>query len=235
MRAMRIALLEDDADHARHIAGLLESAGHAANVFSRGRQLLAELTRESYDVVVLDWVVPDVSGFDVLRAMRGQQALDTPVLFLTSRNSETDVVQALDAGADDFLVKPPRERELLSRVAALGRRSHGLPAEEEVIEIEPFRVEVAARRMLRDGAPVELTPREFDVALFFFRNAGRVVSRSHILETVWGRSAEVATRTLDTHVSRLRAALGLSSETGLKLTPVYGYGYRLESVARSGA
>jgi DNA-binding response OmpR family regulator len=225
---MRIALLEDDPDQAAQLQALLERAGHVVHLFLRGRPLLNNLAHESYDVIVLDWVVPDVSGYDVLRTIRSQTVPNTPVLFLTNRDAETDVVQALEAGADDFVVKPLRERELLSRIKALGRRSHERNVVSEVLEIGPIRIDVARREIMRNGQPVELTPREFDVAVFFFRQPGKLVSRAHLMEVVWGRSSDASLRTVDTHVSRLRQALGLSAESGVRMTPIYGYGYRLD-------
>src|SRR5882724_6744477 len=112
---LRIALLEDEIEQAERAAALLHAAGHHVTVFDRGRALIKQLNSESYDLILLDWEIPDVSGLEVLRAIRGPLALATPVLFLTHRDAEEDVVQALEAGADDFLVKPPRDRELLAR------------------------------------------------------------------------------------------------------------------------
>jgi two-component system, OmpR family, response regulator RegX3 len=227
---MRIAVLEDNTDQAEHIRILLERAGHTVHVYTRGRALLGKLAHESYDLIIIDWEVPDISGIDVLRTARGQLLTNTPVLFLTHRDAEQDIVQALQAGADDFLVKPPREAEFLARVLALGRRMR--PDTGAKIDVPPYRIDLEHSVLSRDGVPIELTRREFEVALFFFRNLGKVVSRAHILESVWGRGGDVTTRTVDTHVSRLRSALGLSAASGVRLTPIYGYGYRLETVAR---
>jgi two-component system, OmpR family, response regulator RegX3 len=232
---MRIALLEDDPDHGAQLQALLERGGHHVHLFTRGRALLNRLAHESFDVIVLDWMVPDLSGFDVLRTIRSQTVSDTPVLFLTHRDSEGDIVAALDAGADDFLVKPARERELLSRIRALGRRGPDREGAADVLETGPIRIDIGRREITRDGAPVDLTPREFDVAVFFFRNPGKLVSRAHLMEVVWGRSTDVSLRTVDTHVSRLRSALALTAECGVRMAPVYGHGYRLEVTRRDGA
>lgn len=225
---MRIALLEDEAEQAARERLVLEGGGHSVHVYARGRPLLTALKRESFDLVVIDWEIPDLSGYDVLRTIRGELQSTTPVLFLTHRDNETDIVQALEAGADDFLVKPARDRELLARVQALGRRTRAEPS--EVLEILPYRIDTQAGMITRDGEAVQLTRREFEVAVFFFKNIGKVLSRSHLLESVWGRGGDFTTRTVDTHVSRLRSALGLSAANGVRLTPVYGYGYRLEAV-----
>lgn len=225
---MRIALLEDDAEQAAWIAQLLETSGHNVGKFDRGRTLLRRMSSESYDLLILDWELPDISGVEVLRSIRDRLDTTTPVLFVTHRDSESDIVDALEAGADDYLIKPPRERELLSRVNALGRRSRNPKL--EVLEAGPYRIDLEQRVISREGIPVELTRREFDVAAMLFRNLGKVVSRAHVLLTVWGNHDGSTTRTVDTHVSRVRLALGLSTSTGVRLTTVYGYGYRLELV-----
>jgi len=226
---MRIAVLEDDPDQAGRVRLLLESAEHVVHLFSRGKLLLADLARESYDLIIIDWEVPDISGIEVLQTLR-KQSITTPALFLTHRDSEHDIVQALDAGADDFIVKPPRDRELLARVQAVVRRNRVESGES--IVVAPYRIDLAQSVVTREQTPIDLTRREYELTVFLFRNIGKVVSRSHILESVWGRGGDFTTRTVDTHVSRLRIALGLSSEIGIRLTPVYGYGYRLESIQR---
>lgn len=226
--ALRIACLDDDLDQAERICSLLQDAGHKVHVFHRGRALLSQLRCETYDLILLDWEVPDVSGFDVLLAIRSQLGLQTPVLFLTHRDAEADVVQALQAGADDFLIKPARERELLARVSAMGRRMR-LPAHAQAaLNHPPFVIDLERREVSRDGVPLELTRREFEVAVLLFRHIGEVLSRGFIMDRVWGRGDTTTTRTVDMHVSRVRRVLGLSAAIGLRLTAIYGYGYRLE-------
>ena len=232
-RGLRIAFLEDDAEAAERVGSLLRGAGHTVHVFNRGRALLGILRVESFDLLLLDWELPDLTGYEVLRSLRAQPESQTPVLFLTHRDTEADVVQALEAGADDFLVKPPRERELLARVDAIGRRVRE-PFAGGVIESHSFRIDVDAREISRAGISFVLTRREFDVALLLFRNVGKVLSRGFIMDSVWGRGDSTTTRTVDMHVSRVRKTLGLSSAIGLRLVAIYGYGYRLErSVTQS--
>ncbi|MFT3904796.1 MAG: response regulator transcription factor [Steroidobacteraceae bacterium] len=224
---MRIAFLEDELEQAERIAALLQDAGHRVHTYRRGGALLNDLRNETYELIILDWEVPDTSGYDVVRTIRGNMNLQTPVLFLTHRDSESDVVQALQAGADDFLIKPARELELLARVTALSRRGHGMLST-GVIELEPFRIDLTRHHIERDGKIFELTRREFEVAVLLFRNAGQMLSRGHIMEAIWGRADATTTRTVDMHVSRVRQVLGLSAAIGLRLTAIYGYGYRLE-------
>ena len=153
----------------------------------------------------------------------------TPVIFVTSRDAEDDIVTALRDGADDYMVKPIRRMELLSRIEAV-RRRYGLHEDlSETILIPPFRFDLTARQVTRNDIPIEkLTEKEFQLALFMFRNLGRLLSRGHLLEAIWGLHASIPTRTLDTHVSRVRSKLALQPANGFRLTPVYNFGYRLE-------
>ena len=201
---MRIAFLDDDVEQADRITALLQAASHQVQVFNSGQALLSNLQGESYELILLDWEVPDVSGYDVLQIIRGRMQLPTPVLFLTHRDSEADVVEALTAGADDFLIKPPRERELLARVEAMSRRAREPASASETIEIGSFSLDLKRRQIERERVPLELTRREFDVAALLFRNLGKVLSRGYIMDTVWGRGDITTTRTVDMHVSRVR-------------------------------
>lgn len=228
----RIAVLEDDASQARLVENWIASQGYACRLFDRGEEILKAVLRDTYDLVILDWRVPDLSGEEVLRAMRGSGRDRVPVLFTTAHNREEDIVHALRAGADDYLVKPLRRLEFLARVEALLRRAGGrAPEAERPIEIGAFVLDPAGRTLLRDGAAVELTQKEFEMAALLFRNVGRLLSRAYILDTVWGIDADVGTRTVDTHASQLRSKLGLYPESGWRLSAVYQHGYRLEQLS----
>jgi len=224
---MRIALLEDDKDLSDVLVRWLTEAGHHCHAFVAGKALQRAAAHESFDVFVLDWQVPDLSGPEVLVWLRQTQRVQAPVLFATARDAEEDIVAALKAGADDYMVKPVRRFELLARIDALGRRvaAAETPA---ALEAGVVRLDMATRIATVSGQPVELTDKEFDVAAFLIRNLGNLLSRGHISENVWGRSADVPTRTVDTHMSRLRKKLALTPEHGLKLTSVYNFGYRLD-------
>lgn len=231
---MRLALLEDDPAQAETLAAWLAAAGHDVHVFKLGKDLLRLASRESFDAFLIDWMLPDRSGHEVLRCLRQERGVAAPVLFVTSRDAEEDIVAGLDAGADDYMVKPVRRLELLSRLEAVWRRVHARCATPQPVDLPPYRIDPEARRIWREGVAIEsLTEKEFALALFLFQNLGRLISRGHLLEAIWGLSAAIPTRTLDTHVSRVRKKLDLHPANGFRLVPAYNYGYRLERVTAS--
>lgn len=227
---MRIAILEDDVHVGQLMSLWLEQAGHDGQLFATGEAFRKALVRESFDLLILDRTLPDTSGDIELAWVRGYVDWPIPVIFVTVSDTEEEIVKGLANGADDYMVKPVRERELLARIAAVARRSQqaGEGREKEKLEFPPYVIDLAAHVLTVNGQAVELTHKEFELVVFLFRNAGRMLSRGHILESVWGRTAEQNTRTVDTHISRIRVKLGLAPENGWRLTAVYHYGYRLE-------
>ena len=225
---MRIAFLEDDPSQIELFSHWFELAGHHAHPFDRGGPLLRALEQESFDVLLLDWNVPEMSGIDVLRHLRQRLHSAMPVLFSTARSREEDVVRALREGADGYVTKPVRRLELLARRESLAQRRREWQQRTGVLELEQFRVDLETRTILRNNVPLRLTAKDFDLSALFLRNIGRLLSRGHIREAVWNANQPVSSRTIDTHVSRVRNKLGLVRGQGWRLVAVYGYGYRLE-------
>ena len=230
---VRIAILEDDPDQLALLQRWLVQDGHDVHGYLTGREAMMRSTRESFDLFILDWQVPDVSGTEVLQWLRANVSQTVPILFVTVRDSEQDIVFALESGADDYMIKPARQQELLARVHALLRRAYPR-VEDKQLSFPPFDIDTQRGEIRRAGSKVELTPKEFDLAVVLFRNIGRLMSRGHLQESVWGRSGDLATRTVDTHVSQVRKKLDLRSETGFRVVPVYNYGYRLEQISPEG-
>lgn len=225
---MHIGIAEDDPDQQDLLRLWLESAQHSVATYGTVAQYIEALKRERFDMLLIDWMLPDGTGADLLQWARGNLGWETPILVLTARDDEETVVEALQAGADDYVVKPPKPAELLARVAALGRRvrANALP----VLRLGAFEIDIQRQRLSIDGDPVVLTQKEFDLSAYLFQNPGKLLSRDHLLNKIWGLNAEVDTRTVDTHVSRLRKKLGLDGSKGWKLVPVYGVGYRFERI-----
>ncbi len=231
MSSMRIAALEDDVDQAQMVQQILTFAGHDCHIFVDGKSILRQLKRESYDLLVLDWQLPDLTGPEVVQWVRANLEGHIPILFLTGRADERDIVDGLSCGADDYMVKPIRRGELMARVYALLRRAYPqLPA--ETFHVGVYTVDTRVREVQLRGQLVELTQKEYELALFLFRNVGRLLSRKHMLESVWGKE-NIPTRTIDTHVSRLRNKLMIRPEHGFRLVSVYSLGYRLELAGES--
>jgi len=227
---MRIAVLEDDPAQTEFICEALTAAGHACHAFTKGGELVRQLRRETFDLLVLDWNVPDMAGDEVLHWVRQSLSSRLPVLFMTSRSREADIAQMLNAGADDYVVKPVSATVLTARVNSLLRRTYQLhvPALKETFGEYEF--DLKSRQASVHGRLVSLTQKEFDLALLLFQHLSRPLSRAHILDVIWKQTDDIPSRTMDTHVSMLRSKLGLRPENGYRLTPIYGYGYRLERI-----
>jgi len=225
---MIFAVIEDSRSQAEVLKALLKSEGHQVEVFAEGLACIEALKTRSFDFFIIDWTLPDIGGDEVLKYVREHCGWDVPVVFCTAMTSEENAADILRLGADDYIPKPIRNMEFMARIESLiRRRCKRLPSTLAVGNIE---VDVEGRRIRLGGADVDLTQREFDLAVVFLRNIGRVLPREELLSGVWVRDAGVDTRTVDTHASRLRKKLGLGGESGLMLSSVYGQGYRLDTV-----
>lgn len=228
---MRVAILEDDPDQAELMSLWLTQAEHTVDLHADAASFLRAVRRDSFDLYLLDWVLPDLSGIEVLKKLRREMDDYTPTIIVTAKDEELSIVRGLEAGADDYLVKPVRQAELVARVSAVLRRAAGGKPEEESLDVAPYSLTFANKTVDLDGEKIGLTNREFDLALFLFRNAGKMMSRNHLLEAIWGiENKSVSTRTVDTHVSRLRKKLKLCEENGWVLSAIYQHGYRMEQV-----
>lgn len=228
---MRVAILEDDPDQAAIVSLWLRDAEHTVCRCEDAAGFLRAVRRESFDMYVLDWMLPDLSGIEVLNKLRTEMEDFTPVIIATAKDDEQSIVRGLESGADDYLVKPIRRGELVARVAAVLRRAAGGTTDQESLDASPYEFDLGAKTARLEGEAIALTNREFALAVLLFRNAGKMLSRGHILEVIWGiENAAVSTRTVDTHMSRLRKKLDLRKENGWTLSAIYQHGYRLEKV-----
>jgi len=229
---MHIALLEDESALAQEVKSLLTAAGHTVVHFADGHSIIQGLPKDTFDLFVLDWHVPGPNGMQVLAHLRQNMKLTSPVVFLTSNSAEEQVVQALNAGADDYCAKPLRSVEFMARVAALQRRL--MPQTLTIPDgelLDGYVFQRIDRRVIVDGESVNLTEKEFELSLLLFQNLERPISRHRIMQEVWGREEDALSRTLDVHISWIRRKLGIGAQgTRLRLNVVHGYGYRLVKV-----
>ena len=197
--------------------------------------MVRAIGRDTMDLFVLDWRVPLVSGLEVLKHIREVKGLQEPVLFLTSRSDEQDIIEALNAGADDYCTKPVRPREFLARVHALLRRTYpNKKNDADPQTLHGYAFSPSDNTICFEGQKVQLAEKEFKLALFLFENSERAVSRERLIQEVWGNAGDDLSRSLDVHISWLRKKLNLAANSNqLRLKPIYGFGYRLIAVGET--
>jgi len=219
----RILVVDDEPQIVRVLRGYLESAGFQVIVAYDGVEALAAYRHEAPDLIVLDLALPEMDGLDVARVVRRES--DIPIIMLTARVDETDRLIGLELGADDYVTKPFSPRELVLRVRAVLRRSEAQDEPSRVLERGGIRLDPERRRCFANEQEVPLTTKEFDLLQRLMARPGRVMTREHLLEQVWGSDIVVTTRTIDTHLKRLREKLG---DTGELIETVRGVGYRFQ-------
>jgi two-component system phosphate regulon response regulator PhoB len=224
----RVLVVDDEADIVALVAYHLAKSGYRVSTASSGPDALEAARRERPALIVLDLMLPGFSGYDVLEQLRASDATrEIAVLMLTARREEQDRIRGLSLGADDYLTKPFSPQELVLRVAAILRRvgAAGTNATDKLI-LGPLEIDTAAHTVRVQGEPVELTPTEFKLLLTLAERRGRVQARAHLLQTVWEAAPDIQTRTVDMHVQRLRAKLGVAGDL---VETVRGFGYRLRA------
>jgi two-component system response regulator RegX3 len=225
----RVLVVEDEESFSDALSYMLRREGFEAVVAGTGPDALAEFDRGGADIVLLDLMLPGLSGTEVCRALRSRSTV--PIIMLTAKDSEVDKVVGLELGADDYVTKPYSARELVARIRAVLRRrvEAAEPAADGVLEAGPVRMDVERHVVAVDGETVALPLKEFDLLEFLMRNAGRVLTRGQLIDRVWGSDYVGDTKTLDVHVKRLRAKLEPDPANPKYLLTVRGLGYKLEA------
>lgn len=226
---MRIAALDGDIVQLELFRHTMTTMGHECHGFTEGKALLRELPQQTFDLLILDWGLADITGPAVVKWIRQDLASSMPILVVTNRHEESAVIEGLSAGADDFMVQPIGVGEFEARVSALLRRAYPKQHATEVV-FGPYRFLPVMRTLKVGRRVVELKHREYELALLLFQNLGRLLSRDHLREAVWGLGPDEPSRSLDTHISRLRTKLDLRPSNGFLLSAIYGLGYRLEPI-----
>ena len=228
MAGAHVLLVEDDAALAELLTWHLERAGHSVEQTADGAEALLLAAERAPDIVLLDWMIGDISGLEVCRRLR--RAADTanvPIIMLTARGEEEDRIRGLQTGADDYVTKPFSPRELIARVAAVLRRMRPALAGER-LAYSGLEMDVGDHKVRRGGTPLALGPTEFRLLRHFLEHPGRVFSRERLLDAVWGRDSEIELRTVDVHIRRLRKAINLEGHPDLIRT-VRSAGYALDA------
>ncbi len=229
-RSAQILVVEDEPDIAALIAYQLAHAGYRVRTAATGSEAITAIETEPPDLILLDLMLPEISGTEVLRTLRARrETAHTPVIILTARREEQDRIEGFELGADDYISKPFSPKELVLRVRAVLRRSE--PAESgaagrRVLRAGPLLVDMGGHRITVDGEEVNLTPKEFELLVCLMERRGRTQSRAALLEAVWDTTAAIETRTVDMHLGRLRAKLG---PAGDYIETVRGFGYRFRA------
>jgi two-component system phosphate regulon response regulator PhoB len=219
-----ILVVDDEPDLLELVRFNLDRAGFRVETAASGEEALARLRRSTPDLLVLDLMLPDLSGEEVCRRVRADPGLaGLPVIMLTAKSEEVDRVVGFELGADDYVTKPFSPRELVLRVKALLRRSHEAAASSAPLERGPLRLDPERHRCAVKGEEVELTAKEFQLLEVLMRRPGRVMTREKLLDEVWGSDIAVTSRTIDTHLKRLREKLGVAADL---IQTVRGLGYR---------
>ncbi|MBW1685476.1 MAG: response regulator transcription factor [Deltaproteobacteria bacterium] len=222
--AQRILVIDDEPDLLELVRVNLRQAGFEVELAATGSEAIESLRRSPPDLILLDLMLPDLSGTEICRRVRANPDLaHVPIIMLTARASEIDRVVGLELGADDYVTKPFSPRELVLRVRAVLRRSEAQHEPSRVLERGAIRLDPERRRCFANEQEVPLTAKEFDLLQRLMARPGRVMTREHLLEQVWGSDIVVTTRTIDTHLKRLREKLG---DTGELIETVRGVGYR---------
>jgi DNA-binding response OmpR family regulator len=231
---MRIAVADDELDVREYLKAIIEEEGHLAVAFSDGNALAQALTRDTFDLVILDWSMPGKDGISLLKWMEKSLDDKPPVIMMTNRTAKADITEALNSGAADYITKPEDRGVIAARINAMLRRgSSGSGAFATEATYGKYHLNRIEQTVTINDETVVMTAKEFELADLFFRNSDRTLSRNYIMETIWRTTATLATRTLDMHISRVRSKLNLKPENGFRIFTVFGYGYRLESLNKS--
>jgi two-component system, OmpR family, response regulator RegX3 len=223
---MHILLVDDNTLQREMIGSWLTSGGHTFDASATQAAFLERLTQTRGDLLLIDWSLPDGSGAEILKWVRTNMGWEIPAMVLTANEDEETVVEALRAGADDYVAKKVKPSELNARIAAVARRVK--PIALTVTRLDVYEADTVQQRLSVNQENIALTQKEFDLATYLLQNPDKLLSRDHLLNAIWGLNTDVDTRTVDTHVSRLRKKLMLDGTHGWRLAPIYGYGYRLQ-------
>ena len=226
----KILIVEDESSFSEALAFLLGKEGFEVSVAEDGRSALNMFAKEGADLILLDLMIPEISGVDVCRTIRSTSKV--PIIMLTAKDAEIDKVVGLELGADDYVTKPYSSRELIARIKAVLRRGISdvdVYTDLEVITVGTIKLDTARHQAFSNGVPIALPLKEFELLEFLMRNFGRVLTRSQLIDRVWGGDYFGDTKTLDVHIKRLRSKFELDPANPVLIQTIRGLGYKLEN------
>jgi two-component system response regulator RegX3 len=226
----KILIVEDESSFSEALAFLLGKEGFETVVAEDGRKALDVFNQEGADLILLDLMIPEVSGVEVCRTVR--TASQVPIIMLTAKDAEIDKVVGLELGADDYVTKPYSSRELIARIKAVMRRGTGedeIIHNQDILEVGPVKLNIGKHQVSVNGNPISLPLKEFELLEFLMRNSGRVLTRSQLIDRVWGGDYYGDTKTLDVHIKRLRAKIESDPTNPVLIQTIRGLGYKLEA------
>lgn len=226
---MKVFIADYCLDVVDHLKQIVEDLGYVAVGCTSSNDFTEILSREAFDLVILDWHIRAGDDTSLLEWMNTALPTRPPVIMMASRSAKREITDALNAGADDYITKPESRNVIAARINALLRGNAVGGAFDTEVIYGAYKMNRLEQSVIIDGQTVILTAKEFELAEMFFKNTDRTLSRHYIMQTIWRTTATLATRTLDMHISRVRAKLALRSENGFRISTVFGYGYRLES------
>jgi len=223
----KILVVEDEPDMQRGLIDNFEFENYAVEIAADGESALQKLSEHAYDLIILDVMLPKISGLDVCKRAR-KQGITTPIIMLTARGEEIDKVLGLELGADDYVTKPFGVRELLARVKALLRRADGsVGVASERMVLGTLEVDFTAYAAVREGEPLSLTPKEIDILKYFWHHRNKTVTREELLTNVWGYDESLSTRTVDNFILKLRQKIEADPANPKHILTIHGVGYKL--------
>ena len=226
----QILIVEDEASFHEALAFLLGKEGFQTIVAENGREALEKFAEYGADLILLDLMIPEISGIEVCRSIRATSHV--PIIMLTAKDAEIDKVVGLELGADDYVTKPYSSRELIARIKAVLRRGMSdtdIHEELEILTVGTIKLDTARHQVFNSGTPIALPLKEFELLEFLMRNSGRVLTRSQLIDRVWGGDYFGDTKTLDVHIKRLRSKLETDPANPVLIQTIRGLGYKLES------
>lgn len=227
----KILIVEDESSFSEAIAFLLGKEGYESHIAENGRVALEEFKKSTFDLVLLDLMIPEVSGIDVCRTIRAESTV--PIIMLTAKDSEVDKVVGLELGADDYVTKPYSSRELVARIKAVLRRGAAADSpdysEKGIFSIAGIHMDIERHQVTVQGKPISLPLKEFELLEFLMRNEGRVLTRGQLIDRVWGGDYYGDTKTLDVHIKRLRSKIEVDPAKPLLIQTIRGLGYKFEA------